>query len=201
MTSRLPRERAADAGAGYRGIPACTPFRLLRNERRLTPGAGRRSGGYSGLRAMASGTRRLARRLEESEEARAGSTDLGPGGRCVMPSCPGRQRTRPARASSSLSWTSSRSSAPRPRAAAYVAALLRLAVTGDDRIRVVLTIRRDYLYACDSFPDLSERLYGASLLRVTYCTGCHERAYTRSSPGLGPCRQRRARSPQPLEQR
>ena len=47
-----------------------------------------------------------------------------------------------------------------PQAAAYVAALLRLTSPGDDRIRVVLTMRRDYLYACDSFPDLSERLQG-----------------------------------------
>jgi hypothetical protein len=45
-----------------------------------------------------------------------------------------------------------------PQAGAYVAALLRLATPGDDRIRVVLTMRRDYLYTCDSFPDLSERL-------------------------------------------
>src|SRR5262249_42833465 len=44
------------------------------------------------------------------------------------------------------------------QAGAYVAALLRLATPGDDRIRVVLTMRRDYLYACDSFPDLSKRL-------------------------------------------
>jgi energy-coupling factor transporter ATP-binding protein EcfA2 len=47
-----------------------------------------------------------------------------------------------------------------PQAAAYVAALLRLATPGDDRVRVVLTMRRDYLYACDSFPELSERLQG-----------------------------------------
>ena len=47
-----------------------------------------------------------------------------------------------------------------PQAAAYVAALLRLAKPGDDRIRVVLTMRRDYLYACDNFPELSERLHG-----------------------------------------
>src|SRR5262249_22028554 len=47
-----------------------------------------------------------------------------------------------------------------PQGAAYVAALLRLASPGDDRIRVVLTMRRDYLYACDSFPDLAERLHG-----------------------------------------
>jgi hypothetical protein len=47
-----------------------------------------------------------------------------------------------------------------PQAAAYVAALLRLATPGDDRVRVVLTMRRDYLYACASFPDLRERLQG-----------------------------------------
>jgi WD40 repeat protein len=47
-----------------------------------------------------------------------------------------------------------------PQAPAYVAALLRLATPDDDRIRVVLTMRRDYLYACDSFPDLSKRLQG-----------------------------------------
>src|SRR5262249_3504425 len=48
-----------------------------------------------------------------------------------------------------------------PQAPAYVATLLRLAAPDDDRIRVVLTMRRDYLYACDSFPDLSARLQGA----------------------------------------
>jgi hypothetical protein len=47
-----------------------------------------------------------------------------------------------------------------PQAAAYIAALLRLATPGDDRIRVVLTMRRDYLYACDSFSGLKERLLG-----------------------------------------
>jgi len=47
-----------------------------------------------------------------------------------------------------------------PQAATYVTALLRLAMPGDDRIRVVLTMRRDYLYICDSFPDLRERLQG-----------------------------------------
>jgi hypothetical protein len=45
-----------------------------------------------------------------------------------------------------------------PHAAAYVATLLCLAKPGDDRIRLVLTMRRDYLYTCDSFPDLIERL-------------------------------------------
>jgi len=44
-----------------------------------------------------------------------------------------------------------------PQAAAYIAALLRLVTPGDERIRGVLTMRRDYLYACDSFPELSER--------------------------------------------
>jgi energy-coupling factor transporter ATP-binding protein EcfA2 len=48
------------------------------------------------------------------------------------------------------------------QAVAYVAALLRLATPGDDRIRVMLTMRRDYLYACDSFPDLMERLQGGN---------------------------------------
>jgi hypothetical protein len=48
-----------------------------------------------------------------------------------------------------------------PQAAAYVAALLRLATPGDDpRTRVVLTMRRDYLYVCDSFPDLTDRVQG-----------------------------------------
>jgi hypothetical protein len=46
------------------------------------------------------------------------------------------------------------------QAPAYVATLLRLAAPDDDRVRVVLTMRRDYLYACDSFPDLSARLQG-----------------------------------------
>jgi WD40 repeat protein len=45
-----------------------------------------------------------------------------------------------------------------PQAGVYASALLRLATPGDDRVRVVLTMRRDYLYACDSFPDLKERL-------------------------------------------
>ncbi len=40
----------------------------------------------------------------------------------------------------------------------YVAALLRLAAAGDDRIRVVLTMRRDYYFACASFPPLYTRL-------------------------------------------
>jgi hypothetical protein len=44
------------------------------------------------------------------------------------------------------------------QAASYVTALLHLATPGDDRIRVVLTMRRDYLYICDSFEDLRERL-------------------------------------------
>ena len=45
-----------------------------------------------------------------------------------------------------------------PHAASYVSALLRLATPGDDRVRVVLTMRRDYLYIGDSFSDLRERL-------------------------------------------
>lgn len=45
-----------------------------------------------------------------------------------------------------------------PQAASYATTLLHLARPGDDRIRVVLTMRRDYLYICDSFPDLRERL-------------------------------------------
>src|SRR5919205_1239557 len=55
-----------------------------------------------------------------------------------------------------------------PQAAAYVAVLLRLATPGDDRIRVVLTMRRDYLYACDSFPELSERLQGGTPSAARY---------------------------------
>lgn len=43
-------------------------------------------------------------------------------------------------------------------AADYVAGLLRLADPGDDRVRVVLTMRRDYYFACKSFPELYERL-------------------------------------------
>jgi hypothetical protein len=40
----------------------------------------------------------------------------------------------------------------------FVATLLRLASDGDDRIRVVLTMRRDYYYICSSFEELYERL-------------------------------------------
>jgi energy-coupling factor transporter ATP-binding protein EcfA2 len=49
-----------------------------------------------------------------------------------------------------------------PHATVYVTALLRLATPGDDQIRVVLTMRRDYYYTCDSFPDLRERLQGST---------------------------------------
>jgi formylglycine-generating enzyme required for sulfatase activity len=45
-----------------------------------------------------------------------------------------------------------------PEAASYAATLLHLAAPGDDSIRVVLTMRRDYLYICDSFESLRERL-------------------------------------------
>jgi formylglycine-generating enzyme required for sulfatase activity len=45
-----------------------------------------------------------------------------------------------------------------PQAAAYATTLLHLAAPGDDHIRVVLTMRRDYLYICDSFESLRERL-------------------------------------------
>ena len=47
-----------------------------------------------------------------------------------------------------------------PQASAYVSALLRLATPGDDHIRVILTMRRDYYYTCHSFPELSARLQG-----------------------------------------
>ena len=45
-----------------------------------------------------------------------------------------------------------------PQAGDYATTLLRLAAPGDDHIRVVLTMRRDYLYICDSFDNLRERL-------------------------------------------
>ena len=45
-----------------------------------------------------------------------------------------------------------------PDAADFVAALLRLAEPGDDRIRVVLTMRRDYYYLTASFGPLYKRL-------------------------------------------
>jgi formylglycine-generating enzyme required for sulfatase activity len=45
-----------------------------------------------------------------------------------------------------------------PEAASYAATLLHLATPGDDSIRVVLTMRRDYLYICDSFESLRDRL-------------------------------------------
>jgi formylglycine-generating enzyme required for sulfatase activity/energy-coupling factor transporter ATP-binding protein EcfA2 len=45
-----------------------------------------------------------------------------------------------------------------PDAASYATTLLHLAAPDDDRIRVVLTMRRDYQYICDSFENLRERL-------------------------------------------
>ena len=43
-------------------------------------------------------------------------------------------------------------------AAAYTDMLLALALDGDDTIRVVLTMRRDYYYLCSQFPALYDRL-------------------------------------------
>jgi hypothetical protein len=45
-----------------------------------------------------------------------------------------------------------------PDAVTYADTLARLAPEGDDTIRVVLTMRRDYYYLCNSFPALYERL-------------------------------------------
>ncbi len=45
-----------------------------------------------------------------------------------------------------------------PDAKGYINALLRLADPADDRIRVVLTMRRDYYYLCASFEELYKRL-------------------------------------------
>ena len=45
-----------------------------------------------------------------------------------------------------------------PDAVTYADTLASLAPEGDDTIRVVLTMRRDYYYLCNSFPALYERL-------------------------------------------
>jgi hypothetical protein len=45
-----------------------------------------------------------------------------------------------------------------PEAAAYAEALLTLAPDGDDTVRVVLTMRRDYYYLCSGFPVLYAQL-------------------------------------------
>jgi hypothetical protein len=42
-----------------------------------------------------------------------------------------------------------------PDALTYADTLASLAPEGDDTIRIVLTMRRDYYYLCNSFPALS----------------------------------------------
>ena len=56
-----------------------------------------------------------------------------------------------------------------------------MATSGDDRIRVVLTMRRNYLYACDSFPEQSQRVKGEPSSSYC-CTRCHAKAFMQSSP-------------------
>lgn len=78
-----------------------------------------------------------------------------------MPSCPAPQRDPDCPSKVLLVVDQFEEFRTSQQAAAYATALLRLATPGDDRIRVVLMMRRDYLYICDSFPDLRERLKGS----------------------------------------